>query len=139
MVLWYVPRFIPFVKPTVKRILTGNFLSVTSIKASNELVSATKGGRTGFVSEDDIADVAVDLLTAPKLGGAEPIIVGPELLSYDDVRNSSVDLQSAHPFSRLRTVSLKSSVAKLLTETFLLRSVQQITSSKAYWSILLPF
>ena len=58
-----------------------------SIKANDELTSATGKGRVGFISEDDIADVAIDLLTASKLGGAEPIIVGPELLSYDDVRN----------------------------------------------------
>ena len=59
--------------------------SCSSIKAGDELVTATGEGKVGLVAEDDIADVAVELLTAPKLGGAERVIVGPELLSFDEV------------------------------------------------------
>ena len=70
-------------------ILTGNFFLFTTIKTDNELLSSTNKGKAGFISEDDIADVAIDLLTASKLGGAELIIVGPELLTYDDVSSRS--------------------------------------------------
>ena len=57
----------------------------SSIKAGDELDTATGESKVSLVAEDDIADVAVELLTAPKLGGAECVIVGPELLSFDEV------------------------------------------------------
>ncbi len=40
----------------------------------------------GFISADDIADVAVCALTDEKSHNTDHIITGPELLSYDDVR-----------------------------------------------------
>ncbi len=83
-------RCLTFVRQSNYEIIPqGNFLTVPSIKTNDELTSATGKGRIGLISEDDIADVAVDLLTASKLGGAEPTIVGPELLSYDDVQSLS--------------------------------------------------
>ena len=57
-----------------------------SIKEKDEVISAAAQGKTGFISEDDIADIAVEFLTASKLGNVERILLGPELLSYQDVR-----------------------------------------------------
>lgn len=63
-----------------------NFLSTAPvIKAKDEFVTATGTAKLGFVAEDDIADAAAEILTTPKLGGTERLIVGPELLSYDEV------------------------------------------------------
>lgn len=61
-----------------------NFLSRMAIKETDELVSAAGTGKIGFISEEDIADIAVDLLVAPKLGGIEKVIVGPDLVSFDE-------------------------------------------------------
>ena len=44
----------------------------------------------GLVDEDDIADAVVQLLTASKLGSAERIVIGPELLSHNQVCPSAV-------------------------------------------------
>ncbi|PBK68087.1 NAD(P)-binding protein [Armillaria solidipes] len=56
-----------------------------SIKERNTIVSASGDGKIGFVSADDIADVAVSALTDEKSHNTDHIITGPELLSYDDV------------------------------------------------------
>jgi len=63
----------------------GNFLTTSTIKTDDEFITATGTAKIGFISEDDIADVAVELLSSSKLGGADRIIVGPELLSYDQI------------------------------------------------------
>lgn len=64
-----------------------NFIQVDgpSIIEKDEFITATGTAKLGLVAEDDIADVAVELFCAPKLGGVEKPIVGPELLSYDEV------------------------------------------------------
>lgn len=61
-----------------------NFITTPGIKERDEFVTATGTGKVGFISEDDIADTAVQLLSLPKLGGTEKIIVGPDPLSYDE-------------------------------------------------------
>ena len=65
--------------------MIANFLQSESIREKDEIISAADQGKTGFISEDDIADIAVEFLTASKLGNVERILLGPELLSYQDV------------------------------------------------------
>ncbi len=67
--------------------LSENFSTqqLPSIKERNTIVSASGDGKVGFVSADDIADVAVSALTDEKSHNTDHIITGPELLSYDDV------------------------------------------------------
>ena len=51
-----------------------------------EIVGAAGTGKIGFISEADIADAAVEKLTAPSpVTSGDHIIVGPDLLSYDEV------------------------------------------------------
>jgi len=56
-----------------------------SIRDDDKIVSATGTAAIGFVSCEDVARVAVDCLLAEAPHCAEHIIVGPELLSFDDV------------------------------------------------------
>ena len=65
---------------------------------------AVGDGKIGFISEDDIADVAIKFLTSTKLGGANPIIVGPELLSYNQVSRSLYVWKSNYKYADRRTV-----------------------------------
>ncbi|KAK0209989.1 hypothetical protein DFS33DRAFT_1289716 [Desarmillaria ectypa] len=64
-----------------------NFLTqhLQSIKEQNTIVSASGDGKIGFISADDIADLAVSALTDEKSHNTDHILTGPELLSYDDV------------------------------------------------------
>ncbi|KAJ7698630.1 hypothetical protein B0H17DRAFT_324738 [Mycena rosella] len=55
------------------------------IKAKDEIVSATGDGLLGYVSTEDIADVAFKALVDDVVEHTNPIIVGPELLSYDKI------------------------------------------------------
>lgn len=64
-----------------------------SIKEHDEITTASENGRVPFISAQDIAQVAFDALTAEKSPNTDIYIVGPELLSYDDVC-----LNSFHPF-----------------------------------------
>ncbi len=59
--------------------------AVHTTKGSNELISATEDGKAGFLSVDDIAELAVDALTVEKTYNTDFIMVGPELLSFDEV------------------------------------------------------
>ncbi|OJD15146.1 hypothetical protein AJ78_04571 [Emergomyces pasteurianus Ep9510] len=56
-----------------------------SIKGERKIYSATGEGRVPFISADDIARVAFRALTDARPHNTEHIILGPELLSYDDV------------------------------------------------------
>ncbi|KAI1801858.1 putative ergot alkaloid A [Daldinia bambusicola] len=56
-----------------------------SIKTENKIYSATGDGKLPFVSADDIARVGFRGLTDKRLQNAEYVIIGPELLTYDDV------------------------------------------------------
>lgn len=55
------------------------------IKAKNDIVSAAEDGLLGYVSTEDIADVAFKALVDDVIEHNNPIIVGPELVSYDQV------------------------------------------------------
>ncbi|KAK0476180.1 hypothetical protein IW261DRAFT_442451 [Armillaria novae-zelandiae] len=64
-----------------------NFLTLhlSSIKEQNTILTASADGKMGFISADDIADLAVSTLTDEKSHNTDYILTGPELLSYDDV------------------------------------------------------
>lgn len=57
------------------------------IKTENKLYSSTGNGRMGFVAVDDIAAVALTLLTSKSnLNGDAHLIIGPEVLTHDEVK-----------------------------------------------------
>ncbi|KAF8646465.1 hypothetical protein AX16_007202 [Volvariella volvacea WC 439] len=64
-----------------------NFTTIflNDIKRRNEIPSTTKQGKVPFISVDDITDVAKESLLADKAANTDTIIVGPELLTYDEV------------------------------------------------------
>ncbi|KAK0187517.1 hypothetical protein F5146DRAFT_1059091 [Armillaria mellea] len=64
-----------------------NFLTwhLRSIKEKNTIISASADGKVGFICADDIADLAVSALTDEKSHNTDHIIMGPELLTYDEV------------------------------------------------------
>ncbi|KAF9041892.1 NAD(P)-binding protein [Hymenopellis radicata] len=64
-----------------------NFLTIhlRSIKEAGTILSGSEDGKMGFISADDIADVAFDALTRAESYNTDKIIHGPELLSYDEV------------------------------------------------------
>ena len=55
------------------------------IRDQDSIFSATGDGKMPFVSADDIAAVALRALTDEKAHNTDHIILGPELLSYDEV------------------------------------------------------
>ena len=55
------------------------------IRDRDEIVTATQDGKIPFIAVDDITDCAFNLLTAVKIENPDVIIVGPDLLSYDEV------------------------------------------------------
>ncbi|KEF56701.1 uncharacterized protein A1O9_06890 [Exophiala aquamarina CBS 119918] len=57
----------------------------SSIKRIGEMASATEDGKVSWISTDDVGAVAFKALTDERLNYIDPILVGPELLSYDDV------------------------------------------------------
>ncbi|GAA1897992.1 NAD(P)H-binding protein [Streptomyces durmitorensis] len=60
-------------------------LHVGSIRAADEIVTATGQGRVAFVDAGDIAAVAVRALTDERPHNAAHLITGPQALSYADV------------------------------------------------------
>ncbi|KAJ7147721.1 hypothetical protein C8R43DRAFT_889554, partial [Mycena crocata] len=58
-----------------------------SIHTSDEIVTAAEDGLIGHISTEDIADVAFKALTDDVIEKMQPILVGPELLSYDQITN----------------------------------------------------
>ncbi|KAK0243616.1 hypothetical protein EDD85DRAFT_759254, partial [Armillaria nabsnona] len=56
-----------------------------SIKENNTIISMSADGKVGFISADDIADLVVSTLTDKKSHNTDHIIMGPELLTYDDI------------------------------------------------------
>lgn len=56
------------------------------IKKQGKVYTATGNGKAPFVSADDIAAVAYRALTDKKSHNTDYLILGPELLSYDEVR-----------------------------------------------------
>lgn len=55
------------------------------IVKENVIVSAAEDGRVPWISADDIAAAAVQAFTAETIEQRDLYVVGPELLSYDDV------------------------------------------------------
>lgn len=53
-----------------------------SIRKKNEIVTASDGGKVGFIDADDIAEVAVRALLDQKPHNTSHILTGPEALSY---------------------------------------------------------
>ncbi|KAF4616723.1 hypothetical protein D9613_008441 [Agrocybe pediades] len=55
-----------------------------SIRENNEVFSATGDGKIPWISTEDIAQAAFDTLTTPESIRKDLLIVGPELLTYDE-------------------------------------------------------
>lgn len=66
---------------------TENFgtLFLFGIREKDAILSSMGDGLAPFVSTQDIAQAAFDCLTVDKLGKQEITLLGPELLTYDDV------------------------------------------------------
>jgi uncharacterized protein YbjT (DUF2867 family) len=56
------------------------------IKKTNVFFTATDNQKLGFVSADDIVDVAAKALLDEKSHNTDHYLVGPQLLSYTEVR-----------------------------------------------------
>lgn len=56
-----------------------------TIRAHDKIISATGEGRIPWISAEDIAAVAFQALTRPESFNTDLFILGPELLSYNDV------------------------------------------------------
>ncbi|KAF9037842.1 NAD(P)-binding protein [Hymenopellis radicata] len=71
-----------------------NFVTMhlLSIKEKGTIVTASQDGKIGFISADDIADLAFDALTRAESYNTDKILLGPELLSYDDVAKTFSDV-----------------------------------------------
>ncbi|GAA4919859.1 NAD(P)H-binding protein [Streptomonospora salina] len=63
---------------------TGDHAHARSIRETGEVLTATDGGRVGFVDADDIAAVAARALTADRSPDTDLVLTGPEALSYAD-------------------------------------------------------
>jgi uncharacterized protein YbjT (DUF2867 family) len=59
---------------------------VHTIRASNEIVSCWATARIPLVATDDIAQAAFDSIVAGQQSAKEVIILGPQALTYDEVR-----------------------------------------------------
>ncbi|KAJ7728781.1 hypothetical protein B0H16DRAFT_240299 [Mycena metata] len=55
------------------------------INSHNDIVSGAGDGQVGYVSTEDIAKVAFKALVDDVIEHNNPVIVGPELLSYDQI------------------------------------------------------
>lgn len=60
---------------------------MNTIRHDNAIESAAGDGRVPFISADEIAQVAFNSLIAETVENHEPYILGPELLSYNQVRH----------------------------------------------------
>lgn len=58
---------------------------LATIRDQNIIVTATDKGKLPFVSADDVAAVGFRALTDEKAHNTDHLILGPELLSYDQV------------------------------------------------------
>lgn len=61
----------------------GNHLA--SLNDESKIYSATGAGRIPWVSVQDIANVGFHALTSPQPLNTDLLILGPKLLTYDDV------------------------------------------------------
>ena len=60
-----------------------------TIRDEGRVYSATQNGKIPFVACEDIAAMAVRALTDVKSHDTEHLVLGPELLTYDEVRLSA--------------------------------------------------
>ncbi|KAK0631909.1 hypothetical protein B0T14DRAFT_532502 [Immersiella caudata] len=58
---------------------------VRSIRDESKIYSAAGDGKIPWVSADDIASVAVQMLTSQSPSNTDLLVLGPELLAYEDV------------------------------------------------------
>jgi festuclavine dehydrogenase len=61
-----------------------------TIREEDKIYSGTAGGKIPFVSADDIAVVAYHALTDLEPHNRDHLILGPELLSYDNVCDPNI-------------------------------------------------
>ncbi|MEV2250897.1 NAD(P)H-binding protein [Streptomyces sp. NPDC050147] len=69
----------------MQNFVTPGHLHGESIRAADEIVTATGRGRVAFVDADDIAAVAVRALTDERSHNAVHLLTGPKALGYTDV------------------------------------------------------
>lgn len=69
----------------MQNFVTPGHLHGESIRAADEIVTATGRGRVAFVDADDIAAVAVRALTDERSHNAAHLLTGPQALGYTDV------------------------------------------------------
>ncbi|KAH9894536.1 hypothetical protein F4778DRAFT_279044 [Xylariomycetidae sp. FL2044] len=67
-------------------------IPVKALKEESKLFSATGEGRIPWVAGDDIAAVGVHALTAAQPPNREFIVVGPELLTYNDLASTYTEV-----------------------------------------------
>lgn len=65
--------------------VTDDHAHADSVRRADEVVTATADGRIPFIDPDDIAAVAVSVLTSPTPPEAALVLTGPEPLSFDEV------------------------------------------------------
>ncbi|KAJ6504559.1 hypothetical protein DFH09DRAFT_1050965 [Mycena vulgaris] len=89
------------------------------IRAHDEILNAAGDGRIGWISTDDIADVAFKALLDPVIKHTSPIMVGPELFSY---------VQIAQMLSEVlgRTITHKSLSAEDCTKVHVERGMPEM-------------
>ncbi|KAK4449361.1 hypothetical protein QBC34DRAFT_405744 [Podospora aff. communis PSN243] len=98
---------------------------VRSIRDESKIYSASADGKIPWVSADDIAAVAVQMLTRQEPANTECLILGPELLGYDDLaailseilhrKIIHVDLSTAALAKRHQSFGMPESFANMLS------------------------
>ena len=68
-----------------------------SIKEESKIYTCAGDGRAWFVAARDIAAVAMAALTMKERPQFDYLVLGPELITYDDVSFSLFHLPFAHP------------------------------------------
>ncbi|KAI1214328.1 putative ergot alkaloid A [Annulohypoxylon truncatum] len=101
-------------------------LQTISIKNESKIYSATGDGKIPFVSADDIARVAFRALTDQTSRNTDHIILGPELLTYDNVATvltsvlrrkiTHVNLSKGELVKRLESTGMPTEDAEMLAE-----------------------
>ncbi|KAJ7484421.1 hypothetical protein FB451DRAFT_84646 [Mycena latifolia] len=96
------------------------------IKTQNEIVSAAEDGLVGWVATEDIAEVAFKALVDDVIENTAPIIVGPELLSYDKIAGMLTEILGREiKHTRLSTIEFK----QVLIERGMTEEYAQMLSS----------
>ena len=72
-------------KPTLLENFTSHGDKLPGILESNSIISATGNGKLGMIAAADIAENAYRALTVEPSYNTDILLVGPELLSYDEV------------------------------------------------------